>query len=92
MKDLDVVLYAVPPQEFLDPVTALQASGKWDDVSEAIASNPIAAASKGPACAGAASTAATSSAWSTSEPANSTAVISSQLRAYPSGWWPVAAK
>jgi hypothetical protein len=39
--DLDVVLYAVPPQEFLDPISALQSSGRWNEVSEAIASNPV---------------------------------------------------
>jgi hypothetical protein len=32
-KDVDAVLYAVPPHEFLDPVSASMAAGEWDAVT-----------------------------------------------------------
>lgn len=38
--DLDVVLYAVPPNEFLDPVSAFMASGRWAKLWDAIGDNP----------------------------------------------------
>jgi len=35
-KDLDVVLYAVPPSEFLDPISASMAKGEWGAMSDAM--------------------------------------------------------
>jgi Subtilase family len=35
-KNLDVVLYAVPPSSFLDPVSAAMAGNRWDEMSNAI--------------------------------------------------------
>lgn len=46
-KNLDVVLYAVPPSEFLDPVSATMAAGLWDATADAISDQAL-AGSKGP--------------------------------------------
>lgn len=37
----DAVVVAVPPSEFLDPITAAMATGNWDDVQEAIGLAPL---------------------------------------------------
>lgn len=39
---IDAVLFAVPPSEFLDPVSAAQASGQWDAVAAALSEAPLA--------------------------------------------------
>lgn len=38
---LDAVYYAIPPSDFLDPITASMGSGTWDAVLDAIGNNPI---------------------------------------------------
>ena len=35
-RSIDVVLYAVPPSSFLDPVSAAMAAGQWEAMSDAI--------------------------------------------------------
>lgn len=39
--ELDAVLYAVPPHEFLDPVSATMSAGAWGRVLDAAADNPV---------------------------------------------------
>jgi len=46
-KNLDAVLYAVPPSEFLDPVSATMAAGQWDATADAISDQSL-AGSRGP--------------------------------------------
>jgi hypothetical protein len=38
---LDAVLYALPPSEFLDPISAAMATGEWDSIADAISSRPL---------------------------------------------------
>lgn len=44
-KDVDAVLYAIPPREFLDPVAAFMAAGIWNEMIDIIDTRSLAGSS-----------------------------------------------